>query len=32
MDKCPCQSGLNYNECCEPFIKGGMIKSQCSDM
>ncbi|HBD94309.1 MAG TPA: hypothetical protein DDY71_09855, partial [Spirochaetia bacterium] len=27
MDKCPCQSGLNYNECCEPFIKGGMIKS-----
>ena len=22
MDQCPCGSGLEYAECCEPFIKG----------
>ena len=22
MEKCPCGSGLTYNACCEPFIKG----------
>ena len=25
MDQCPCGSGLEYAECCEPFIKGDKL-------
>lgn len=29
MTNCPCNSGLDYSKCCEPYIKGDVLPETC---